>query len=107
MDLKDKEQSRKKLFEVMEKIAWLPVNENYDELGSDEITGDVKNLNNLGSPARNTALKRINTQREFNEAFESWFNSLGFNDPIKSDRIKIATTIRFITDIMKKNNIKF
>ena len=105
----DKEQIKKKLFEVMEEIAWLPpVNENsYEELNTDTVTGDVRNLSKLGSPAQQKALSRINSQREFNEAFEMWFSSLGFDDPSKKNKIKIATTVAHITEVLKNNGIKF
>ena len=105
----DKEQLKKKLFEVMEKIAWLPpLNENsYEELRTDAVTADVKNLSRLASPAQQKAAKRINSQREFNEAFEMWFSSLGFNDEIKKNKIKIATSVAFIAEVLKKNGIKY
>ena len=105
----DQEALKKKLFEVMEEIAWLPpVNENsYEELNTDAVTGDVKSLSKLGSPAQEKALSRINSQREFNEAFEIWFSSLGFDDPAKKGKIKIATTIRHITEVLKNNGITF
>ena len=105
----DKEAIKKKLFEVMEKIAWLPpLNENsYESLDTDTISGDVRNIKNLGSPAVKSALKRINTQREFNEAFESWFNGLGFDDPNKKSKIRIATSITHISEVLKNKGIKY
>ena len=105
----NKEASKKMLFEAMEKIAGLPpLRENsYESLDTDVVTGDVRNLKNLGSPAMKAAAKRINSQREFNEAFEIWFNSLGFNDRSKKGKIKIATTVAHISDVLKNNGIKY
>jgi len=105
----NKEASKRKLFEAMEKIAGLPaLNENsYESLNTDVVTGDVRNLSRLTSPAQKTAAKRINSQREFNEAFDMWFNSLGFNDEEKKNKIRIATTVTYITEVMKKNGIKY
>lgn len=105
----DKEQLKKKMFEVMEEIAWLPpVNENsYDNLNTDKVTGDVRSLSKLGSPAQKQAMSRINSQREFNEAFELWFSSLGFDDEMKKNKIKITTTVTHIADILEKNGIRY
>jgi hypothetical protein len=104
-----KEEAKKKLFEVMEKVAGLPpMNENsYESLDTDTISGDVQNVKNLGSPAVKNALKRINTQREFNEAFESWFNGLGFDDPNKKSKIRIATSVTHISEVLKNKGIKY
>lgn len=105
----DKEQIKKKLFEVMEKIAWLPPsNENsYEELDTDTVTGDVRNMSRLGSPALKKAASRINSQREFNEAFELWFSSLGFDEENKKNKIKITTTVTHIADVLENNGIKY
>ncbi len=105
----DKKQIKKKLFEVMEEIAWLPpMNENsFESLDTDTVTGDVRNLSRLGSPAQKQAMSRINSQREFNEAFELWFSSLGFDDEMKKNKIKITTTITNIADVLEKNGIKY
>ena len=83
-------------------------NENsYEILNTDKITGDVKNLNNLKTAAEKTAAKRINSQREFNEAFEMWFASLGFDDEMKKKKINISTTTTFIAEVLKNNGIKY
>ena len=105
----DKEEIKNKMIRIMEEIAWLPPkNENsYEELNTDAVTADVKNLNKLTSPAQLHAAKRINSQREFNEAFEVWFGNLGFNDEIKKNKIKIATSVAFISEVLKKNGIKY
>ena len=102
----DKDKMKKKLFRLMESVAFLPEN-SYDSLNTDAVTGDVKNLTKLTSPAQKTAAKRINSQREFNEAFDVWFSSLGFNDPQKKSKIRIATTITHISEVMKKNGIQY
>ena len=106
MSTKDNKQ---RLFEVMQNVAFLPKkNENsYDVLNTNRITGDVENLNNLKTPAQKTAAKKINSQREFNEAFELWFDSLGFNDEIKKNKIRISTITTFISEFLKNKGIKY
>ena len=107
--MSDKDKTKEKMIRIMEEIAWLPPsNENsYEELNTDAVTGDVRNLSKLGSPAQQKAMKRINSQREFNEAFEMWFGALGFDDPNKKNKIKIATTVAFISEVLQKNGIKY
>ena len=106
MSTKDNKQ---RLFEVMQNVAFLPKkNENsYEVLNTDRITGDVENLKNLSTSAQKTAAKIINSQREFNEAFEIWFDSLGFNDEMKKNKIKISTTTTFIAELFKDKGIKY
>jgi hypothetical protein len=89
--------NKNRLFEMMGKI-----NNNFN---SDDISGDVENLTKLRTPAEKTALSRINTQKEFNEAFVFWFNTLGVSGEYK-DRINITTSISFIRDYLEKNGIK-
>ena len=103
----DKEEIKNKMIRIMEEIAWLPPQNEYDELNTDRQTADVRNLSRLASPAQQKAAKRINSQREFNEAFEMWFGSLGFNDEIKKNKIKIATSVAFISEVLKNNGIKY
>ena len=105
--MSDKTNVKEKMFRIMEEIAWLPPQNEYDELNTDTVTGDVRSLSKLGSPAQQKALSRINSQREFNEAFEMWFSALGFDDPAKKGKIKIATSVAFISEVLKKNGIKY
>ena len=103
-----KDSTKQQLFEMMHEVAGMPLNENsYESLDTEEISGDVQNIKNLGSPAVKTALSRINTQREFNEAFESWFSGLGFKDESKKNNIKISTSITHITEVLKNNCTTF
>lgn len=79
-----------------------------DLLGNENnLSGDVRFSNQLRTPAQKTALSRVNSQREFNEAFESWFGTLGVSTEQYKNKLKIATTISFITDVLKKNGIQF
>ena len=78
-----------------------------DGINSDEISGDVENLGNLSTPAQQKAAKRINSQREFNEAFEMWFDSLGFDTDERKNKLKITTTISFVSDVLEKRGIKY
>ena len=92
--------TKENLFRLMEVVAFLP------EI-DDDLTGDVENLTNLVSPAQKNAARRINSQREFNEAFELWFDSLGFDNDLKKNKIKISTVIAHITDVLEKRGIKY
>ena len=71
----------------------------------DGVSGDVRNASRLRTSAQKTALLKVNTQREFNEAFESWFNTLGVGNEYK-DRINITTSLSQIRDVMEKRGIK-
>ena len=95
-------EDKKKMMRIMEEIAWLPSNNELNETSS-----DVRILNQLKSPAQKVAASRINSQREFNEAFEIWFDTLGFHDENKKNKIKISTIISHVTDVLEKNGIKY
>ncbi len=89
--------SKKLLFEMMEKIN--------PDFSHDDVSGDVASAGRLRTAAQKTALSRVNTQREFNEAFESWFTTLGVSGKYK-DRINITTSLTHIRDVMEKYGIE-
>ncbi len=101
-----KKNNKQRLFEVMERINpdFLSAQKNDSE--NIDISNDVERIKNLTTPAQKKAYSRINSQREFNDAFDAWFNSLGFINNEYKNRINISTSISHITDIMEKNGIK-
>ena len=99
------EDMKGKMIRLMEQMAYYPTQN--EEFNDDNVTSDVKNMSNLVSPAQKTAAKKINTQREFNEAFEVWFGSLGFDEDYKKNRINITTSIENIRSVMEKYGIKY
>lgn len=70
-------------------------------------TGDVEQIEKLKTPALKFMQSKINTQREFNEAFTNWFESLGVSSEKYKNKINITTSISHITDVMKEKGIKF
>lgn len=91
------EASKKRLIEVMEKVN--------SDFNYDDVSGDVKSASRLRTSAQKTALSRVNTQREFNEAFESWFNTLGVSDEYR-DKVNITTSLSHMREVMEKKGIK-
>lgn len=95
--------NKKRLFEVMTYInpEIKLINENEDE----NLTADVRYINNVKTAALKTAQSRINTQQEFNDAFTKWFGDLGVSTEKYKDKIRIATSINHIRDVLEKNGI--
>ena len=89
--------TKQMLFEMMEKI-----NPDFDY---SNVSGDVRNASQLRTTAQKAALSKVNTQREFNEAFESWFNTLGVSNRYK-DSVNITTSVSYIREVMEKKGIK-
>lgn len=99
--------TKKRLFELMKKMGPnFKVSETEDRSEEKTISGDVENANRLRTSAEMNALSKVNTQREFNDAFETWFDTLGVSGKYK-DNINITTSISHITNVMKKKGIKF
>lgn len=96
--------SKKRLFEVMEKI-----NSDFPKINEklpDGAGSDVRMIKSLKTPSLKDAYENIDNQEEFNDAFELWFNSLGVGNEHK-DKINIASTLRHIEEIMKEKGVKF
>lgn len=94
--------NKKRLFEVMEYINPKIINEN-----NDDLSGDVLNIKNIKTDALKSAYSRINNQKEFNDAFIVWFNSLGFDDKDSLNKINITTSISHIRDFMEKKGVNY
>ena len=75
-----------------------------DEALPDDANTDVQMLQNLKTPAQKTAYSRIDNQKEFNDAFEYWFNKLGVSDDYKN-KINITSSLAHIRDVMEKRGI--
>lgn len=97
--------NKKRLFEVMSYLnPESKLIENYDV---SDLSGDVLNIKNVKSDALKNAYSNIDNQKEFNDAFMVWFNSLGFNNENNKKNINITSSIAHIRDYMEKKGIKY
>ena len=95
--------NKARLFKMMEQLnPEIKQNQMYSD---DEETTDVRMIQNLKSPALKKAQSKVNTQEEFRQAFENWFNELGVANTHK-DEFNSTTAINHIREIFKNFNIK-
>lgn len=95
--------NKARLFKIMEQLnPEIKQNQMYSD---DEETTDVRMIQNLKSPALKKAQSKVNTQEEFRQAFENWFNELGVANTHK-DEFNSTTAINHIREIFKNFNIK-
>jgi hypothetical protein len=97
-----KQDSKKRLFEVMEKTnpGFKMLNEiTVAQPNVQQAAGDVKNIQKTTTTSQQTALSRIDTPEEFTQAFQVWFTSLGFNP--QSKPIAIGRVTAEVSKIMR------
>lgn len=98
-----KNDSKKLLFEMMEKInphSIEKLNERIDAVGSQPLTGDIKQVQKSYTSTQQTANARIDTPQEFEEAFSLWLSTTGFNPQTKPLPISQAQTL--VKNVMEK-----
>jgi hypothetical protein len=107
-----KKDSKNRLFEIMKKTNpdFKVINEqqiyspNTTQPNAEQLSGDVRSIQNSATSSQKSAYSRIDTPDEFSQAFRLWFSSLGFNP--QKNPIDIGRVTFEVEKIMKELGYK-